>query len=116
MPKVQLTINERFFYKNGASCHSIDETFKSGAVRAGILLAEAEKTANDNGWYAIWDIDRDADTTPTDVYFVSGNPQWEVTLYRDNGDVIGSLCGVDFGTDYSGGTPEKEPYARVVFA
>lgn len=113
---ITLTDAEQFFYDHaGYGYDPASETPEDGRARGAVVLARAERTARNLGWFVDWEIDPDADTTPTDSYFVSGNPQWTATLYDTNGDVRGSLCGIDFAEVYEV-TPQSDPYARVVAA
>jgi hypothetical protein len=116
MSDVQLTESERFFYEHNAYCHAPDESAESGRTRAAILSAFAERESERRGWYVNWSIDQDADTTSTDDYCVSGNPQWEAVLYDAERQYLASLCGIDFAEDYSYSDPSGEPYVRIVAA
>lgn len=116
MPNVKLTDAERFFYEHSGFSHSLDESPTSGRTRGAILMAFAERESARRGWSVIWEIDQDADTVPTEDYFVSGNPQWIATLNGEHDEYLASLCGIDFAEDYSGSDPTSDPYARVVAA
>lgn len=113
---VTLTDAEQFFYDHaGWGYDPATETPEHGRARGAMHLADAEKHAARKLWSVEWEIDPDADTEPTDSYFVSGNPQWCATLYDEGGNVLASLCGIDFAEPHDV-TPEAEPYARVVAA
>jgi hypothetical protein len=101
---------EQFFYENAGYGVMTGESVEHAKARCAVNLAQAERHAQVKGWYVEWEIDQDADITPTDSYFVSGNPQWAAILYDENGDVLGSLWGIDFAEAY------EVTYARVVAA
>jgi hypothetical protein len=113
---VKLSEAAAFFYANaGSSYIPAIETEPEGRLRIALDLARAEHMITVRGASVQWEIDHDADTMPTGSYFVSGNPQWEAVLYDADGEVAGSLCGIDFAEAYEV-TPESDPYARVVAA
>lgn len=111
--KVTLTDREQFFYDNaGYSYDPATETASSGRTRNAILLAQAESVLLREKWDVTWDIDPDADTEPSDNYFVSGAPHWMCEVKTSDGRTA-NLCSIDLG---HGKYPESEPYARVVEA
>lgn len=116
---VRLTDSEQFFYDHaGWSYDPATETKHHGRATGAIALADAERMARARGWTVRWEIDPDADTTPTEDYFVSGNPQWIAILANsdsDDAEVLSALGGIDFAEAYEV-TPERDPYARVVAA
>lgn len=118
---ITLTETEQFFYDHaGFSYNPETETHTSGKARGAVQLAAAEKWGKLHGWTVEWNIDPDADTTPTDEYFVSGAPHWYALLRNKDDEIIGSLGSVDLG--YADGSetgpkdPANDPYARVVAA
>lgn len=105
-----------FFKEHGALSVRPGESDAEARERNARDYAEAEVAASARGWVVTWEIDQDADTTPTDNYFVSGNPQWSAILRDAEGEYLESLHGIDFAEDYSASGPESDPYARVVAA
>lgn len=100
-----------FFYKHGASSYdpqTEEEVRREGAAR----LADAERIARNRGWSCNWEIDPTIDSSDFD----DGPDAWAlwcVVLRDEDGVVIGSLGGVDFGRDVE---PWGQPYRRVVEA
>jgi hypothetical protein len=119
--KVTLTPEEEFFFAHAGYSHDPEhETRTSGRTRGAILLAHAASEAKRRGWSATWDIDQDADTVPTDSYFVSGAPHWECLLTDADGTVLASLSSIDLGfapgSDSEPKLPYGDSYATVVEA
>lgn len=118
MHKIRLTEAEEFFYRNAGYSRAMDEPAYSGKTRGAILLADAEAHAERHDWVYRWEIDADADITPTDSYFVSGAEHWECVLFNQDDEILASLCSIDLGFDKHGyaNHPNDQPYARVVQA
>ena len=119
MHKIRLTEAEQFFYDNAGYSRAMDEPAYSGRTRCAVLLADAERHAESHGWQYRWEIDADADITPTDNYFVSGAEHWECLLFDKEGNVLASLGSIDLGYDSTGvyaNHPNDVPYGRVVQA
>jgi hypothetical protein len=121
--KIVLTDDEQFFYDHAGCSRAMDEPAWSGRARVAVLLAEAEATAKRKGWEITWEIDFDADTEPSDSYFVSGAPHWQASLWAHEDGVPVHLAGlgsIDLG--FAGGSttepasPWHNAYARVVEA
>lgn len=102
-----------FFLKHsGYSYDPKTETRMQGRIRCAQMLAKAEQTAKDNGVRFAWSVDSDVDSSD----FSDEMPAWqlwECLAYDEDGNVVASLCGIDFGRD---GQPYGQPYARVVEA
>lgn len=117
--KIVFTEAEQFFYDHAGWGHKPDEPAWSGRTRCAVLLADAEAALERSDAHVTWELDPDADNEPAEGYYVSGCPQWQAALVRDNGaggtEWLASLGGVDFGREYDV-TPEDDPYARVVAA
>lgn len=88
------------------------ETPEQGRLRCAAELASASMRAFEDGFSFEWSIDHEIDSRS----FSKSRPHWSLyqCAMRDaNGDVCGSLGGVDFGRD---GDPWSDPYRRVVEA
>ena len=110
-PSQKLTPAQAFFFEQaGYSYHPLKETPEEGRTRGAIALAAAEAQATAAGVQFRWDRDGMTNREWTDEGEEYGT--WGCTAYYQ-GEVIGSLCGIDFGNDKS---PWGEPYARVVQA
>lgn len=112
---VRLNPAEQFFYNHAGSAHDpVHENATSGRTRGAVLLAAAEATAKRKGWIIQWELDADADNEPGPGYFVSGEPQWEATLYNNadgKGEFLAGLSAIDLGEEGL-----SNPYVRVVEA
>lgn len=102
-----------FFHAHaGYSYDPATETPEQGRARCAQELADAEAAAREGGLSFAWDVDTDADSRDfkpkTERYDL-----WACTAYDENGNVCGSLGGVDFGAD---GSPYADSYRRVVEA
>lgn len=103
---------ERFFYDNAGFSHDpATETVEEGRTRCAKLLAAAEARASAEGYSFEWDVD-DLDSSEW-----SDDPepwaQWVCVMRDPDGEIIETLCGIDFGRD---GSPWGNPYRRVVEA
>lgn len=118
--RIQFTEAEEFFYRHAGYSHAPDEPAYSGRARGAIGLAGAEAAAHRKGWHAEWEIDTDADTVPTDSYFVSGAAYWVCVLRDADDEIIGATGSVDLGfaSGNSGepADPDGHPCARVIEA
>jgi hypothetical protein len=117
---VTLTDDEQFFYDHAGYSYRQDEKPSSGKTRGAILRAMAEREARRHNWVYSWEIDTDADLTPTDTCFVSGAVHWRVCLRDINGVLLGALGSIDLGFAHGNSgepkQPENDPYHRVVQA
>jgi hypothetical protein len=106
---------ERFFYTHaGFSWNPKTQTEDEGKRECARLLAAAERWASEEGIAYRWAIDEWANSSD---FSDDTEPHalWQVVAYHD-GDVVGSLGGVDFG---DGGDPwqsESSAYRRVTEA
>lgn len=101
-----------FFYEHaGFSWNPKTETKEDGRKRCAETLVKAERDAASLGFGFEWSVD-DCDSSEW-----SDDPepwaQWVCVCKDENGNVLASLCGIDFGRD---GDPWGDPYARVVEA
>jgi len=101
----------QFFYEQaGWSYDPKTETSEQGRRRCAELLANVERHARSSGIRYEWELD---DITSED--FSDERPfykLWVCIAYK-HGEVIASLCGIDFGRNKK---PHGEPYKRVVEA
>lgn len=108
-----------FFYRNaGYSCKTgatVGEQLEARLSNAEDL-ATMEAMAKDRGFRAVWDIDRDMDSSEWSDEVPPWHT-WNCTLwdYDENGQsaLCATLCGIDFGRD---GEPWGSDYARVIEA
>lgn len=101
-----------FFYDNaGFSFDPEKETQEQGRMRVAIGLAKAERDASENGVHFQWSHDGmdSSEWIDTDDPW----PTWQCVAYDGNGEIVDSICGVDFGRD---GDPHSDVYRRVVEA
>lgn len=102
---------EQFFYDNaGFSYDPKTQTPEQGKLECAKALADAETLATAHGYSFEWFIDPDITSADfqDDDYSL-----WCCQMHNDDGDVVGSLSGIDFGPD---GEPWGNDYRRVVEA
>jgi hypothetical protein len=103
----------RFFFRYaGWSYDPAKETKQAGRWRCARALADAEAYAKDHGFSFQWEIDETCDSSEWEH---EGEPYavWSCLARDAEGNVIGSLGGIDFGRD---GEPWGDTYRRVVEA
>lgn len=106
-----------FLTHAGYSYDPKTQTPMQGRRACASLLAEAERKARDAGCSFSWDID--PNTTSRDwcergsYGYVAPWETWRCLMRNPEGDVVESLCGIDFGRL---GGPWGDPYRRVVEA
>lgn len=101
-----------FFLKHaGYSYDPKTQTKMQGRIMGAKELAAAERWALDQGCSFDWEVD-DVDSSDWSDERSSWN-QWVCIMRDAHGNVMESLCGIDFGRD---GEPWGEPYKRVVEA
>jgi len=106
---IELSEAERFFYEHaGYSYDPESETPEHGRMRGAVLLAEAEKSAARLGADVTWEDEPE----PYDGDDGYEGPCYCAVLRNSASEVIASLGMVAFAS----GTPDGEPYARVVAA
>ncbi len=109
----------QFFLKHaGYSYDPKKETQIEGRRKCARALAEAERKAYAKGFDFEWELDSmtSAEWLEDDEDGGKNRKPWNTwaCVARDNnGKVIGSLCGIDFGRN---GEPWGDPYRRVVEA
>jgi hypothetical protein len=117
--KIVFSEAEEFFYQHAGYSHAMTEPAWSGRARSAVLLAQAEDALRRSDARVVWTIDPDADNEPGEGYFVSGHPQWQADLIRDNGtdgiEYLASLGSIDLGKPHDAVT-YSEPYIRVIEA
>ena len=102
----------QFFYDNAAFMYDpAVETQEQGREHCASRLADVEQQARDMGYSFRWELDG------TDSSEFSDDPEpwvlWACTMYDEEGNVLESLGGIDFGKD---GEPWGNPYRRVIEA
>ncbi len=103
---------EQFFYEHaGYSYDPTSETRTQGRRRCARRLARAEAKASQLGFTFEWDYDGMDSSQWTDERDPA-TPTWQCLCRNAAGEVVSSLCGIDF-TD---GKPWGDPYQRVVEA
>lgn len=109
--KMKLSDAEQFFYDQAGYYYDPKtETENQGHIRCAKLLAATEQHAKSSGIRYEWE--RDDLTSREFSDERPFYPLW-VCIARKGGEVIGSLCGIDFGR---GIKPQGQPYKRVVEA
>jgi hypothetical protein len=101
-----------FFYEHAGYSVKQGETREQGRRRCARELERAERDGSDAGLSFEWKVDRDMDSSD----WTDETPAWATwnCCCRDaNGEIVASLCGIDFGRD---GEPWGNPYRRVVEA
>lgn len=96
----------------GYSYNPATQTAAQGRRECASRLARAERVASKRGYYFDWDIDPETNSSD----FSDEPDPWQLyvcRMYDEDGELIGSLHGIDFGRD---GSPAGEPYRRVVEA
>lgn len=111
---------EQFFYDNaGYSYDPATETPEQGREKSAILLASAERWAQETGYDFIWDIDPDASSADWIDDKKDGGKYrkpwqvWFCSMLNERGKTVQSLHAIDFGRD---GQPWGNSYRRVVEA
>lgn len=108
----KLTPFQFFLQFAGWSYDPKTETKLQGRQRSAQLLANAERSASDAGCSFAWEIDQygsPRDWNPDVEHY----PVWECIMRDGAGEIVGALCGIDFGPDCS---PWGDTYRRVVEA
>ena len=100
-----------FFEHAGWSYDPEKETEAQGKRRGANRLAKAEKHAREAGYSFEWSLDGGTNREWTDEGPKYGT--WQCLAHNQAGNVIASLCGIDFG---KGGEPWGNDYRRVVEA
>lgn len=115
-----MTKVERFFYDNaGYSYNPATETPEQGQEKSAILLAGAERWAQEAGYDFIWDIDPYAssadwiDDNEDGGKYYDPWQVWFCSMVDEKGKTVQSLHAIDFGRD---GQPWGNSYRRVVEA
>ena len=87
------------------------QTPEEGRLECARKLADAERRGSDAGISFQWKHDdiTNAEFEDTDAPY----PLWLCLCFDENGSVVASVGGVDFGRD---GVPQSDPYRRVVEA
>lgn len=102
----------RFFFEHAGYCYDPQtQTKQEGRRQCAIALAEAEEEVSKRGFTFEWEQDGMTNSEWTDEgpeYYT-----WNCCLRDENGKIVGSLCGCDFGPE---GKPWGNPYMRVVQA
>jgi len=106
------TLIQFFYDHSGWSYDPKTETSDEGHRKCAELLACAASRAINDGVYFDWCIDPYTDSSD---FSDDDNPWslWICRMYDNDGKIIDSLCGIDFGRD---GLPHGDPYHRVVEA
>ncbi len=111
MTKTKQTAYAFFYAQAGYGYQPDQETKEQGRRRCAMQLTEAEQWARDNDVSFEWSID-DLDSSEW-----NDDPepwaQWRCVAHDEDGAVVASLCGIDFGRDVE---PWGQPYRRVVEA
>lgn len=119
---MEATMNavEQFFYDQaGYSYDPAKETEEEGKCRGAILLASAERWANETGYSFEWMIDEGASSADWIDDREDGGKYcdpwrvWACVMCDEGGEAVQSLWSIDFGRD---GEPWGNPYRRVVEA
>lgn len=103
---------EFFFEHAGYSYDPARESRTDGRERCARELAAAEVWGVQMAYTFEWEIDQETDSSE----WTDERPSWCTwnCIMRDQaGNVLASLCAIDFGRD---GDPWGQPYARVVQA
>jgi len=103
----------QFFYDHAGWSHDPQiETSEQGRRKCAELLARVTSRAFNDGVYFDWSIDPCIDSSD---FSSKSNPWslWVCRMYDSNGNMVDSLCAIDFGRD---GSPHGDPYKRVVEA
>lgn len=93
-----------FFREHAGFSRLPDESDAEAKERSARELADAEEWMHNAGYTVGWAFDLDDDHT-------NGHPTYVCTLYADDGEIVGSLGGVDLAD-----VGTAHPYARVVEA
>jgi len=107
-----LTADERFFFEYDGYSRNSDESEFQGRTRCARASADAERRGREAGLSFRWEIDREIDSST----FSDEKPAWQLWIcvaYDAKGNVVESLCGIDFGRD---GSPYSSHYRRCVEA
>ena len=101
-----------FFLQHAGYSYSTEVTREADQLACARQLAQAEREGAEAGLYFHWSVDRDMDSSEFDD---SPNPWqlWVCLCFNDEGEVVASLGGIDFGPDKE---PKDDPYRRVVQA
>lgn len=109
-----------FFHTHaGFSYDPKTQTEDEGRLECAIALANAELTAENNGWTFHWEQSEDMTNQSLNRAFrewTDKGPEyftWNCYCQDENGDTLSSLCGVDFSPDRD---PWMDDYRRVVQA
>lgn len=103
---------EQFFYKHaGFSYDPKTQTPEQGKAECAKALADAETLATAHGYSFEWT--EDSECSAADFRDDTDYALWCCIMRNDDGDVVGSLRGIDFGP---GGEPWGNDYRRVVEA
>lgn len=101
----------QFFLTHAGYSYGPTETPQQGRRRCAHHLARAEAAASRFGWTFEWRLDG-GDSTEWTKSRRPPTPTWECIARNGDGNVVASLCSVDF----SDGEPWGDPYSRVVQA
>lgn len=106
------TLFDFFYEHSGYSYDPKTETPDEGCIKCAEALASAALRAFHEGFYFEWCIDQ---TTDSSSFSDDVNPWllWVCCMYDSNGNMVDSLCAIDFGRNES---PHGDPYRRVVEA
>lgn len=107
-----MNTQQSFFYEHaGFGYDPKTQTPEQGKRQCAEALADAETLATAHGYTFEWFVD--PEITAADWSDTEDHATWCCIIRNDDGDVVGSLGGIDFGP---GGEPWGDSYRRVVEA